>query len=517
MKDIITISMFMPVSAQPMKTKQELIKERRSQDWRTDLRKAHPNKERVQLDKTPMPELPISERITSFHEEVALGYSKEEAMAEARRCLDCPTPGCVDGCPVGIHIPSFIKLIERGEMIDALNVIRETSSLPAVCGRVCPQEKQCESQCIYTLSLKKQAVSIGNLERYVADYERLHRDRSIKPKPTTSPRRGKIAVVGSGPAGLSFATDMAKWGYDVTVYEAQSELGGVMRYGIPEFCLPNSIIEDEIEKMRDLGVHFETNTIVGETITYEDLKAAGMEGIFVATGVGVANHMGIPGEDLKGVYTASEYLAKYNMMSPEELAAELPQLRGKRVAVIGGGNTAIDAVRTAIRLDAEQAMIVYRRSEEEMPARAEEIKHACEEGTQLLTLHNPVEYIGDSSGRVVSMRLQRMELGAPDESGRRRPVAIPGDIVEMPVDEVVVCIGYSAHPLVASSMPDLKVDKWGNILVNDDKQTSMPDVYAGGDIVRGAATVILAMGDGRKAATAMHQRLTGRIEEGALV
>jgi putative glutamate synthase (NADPH) len=402
-------------------------------------------------------------------------------------------------------------------MIDAVNIIRETSSLPAVCGRVCPQEKQCESQCIYTLSLKKQAVSIGNLERYVADYERLHRDRSIKPQRGDTPQRGKIAVVGSGPAGLSFATDMAKWGYDVTVYEAQAELGGVLRYGIPEFCLPNSIIEDELDKMRDLGVHFQTNTTVGKTITYEDLKALGMEGIFIATGVGVANYMNIPGEDLQGVYTASEYLAKYNLMTPEELAAELPSLRGKRVAVIGGGNTAIDAVRTAIRFDAKEAMIVYRRGEDEMPARAEEVRHAREEGTHFLTLHNPVEYLGNEEGKVVAMRLQRMELGAPDESGRRRPVAIPGDIVTMPVDEVVVCIGYSASTLLTKSMPDLQVDKWGNIIVNEGKQTSIPDVYAGGDIVRGAATVILAMGDGRRAATAMHQRLTGRIEEGALV
>jgi len=497
-------------------TKQELIKERRSQDWRTELRKAHPNKERIAYERTKMSELPIAERITSFHEEVSLGYTREEAMAEARRCLDCPNPGCVEGCPVGIHIPSFIKLIEKGEMLEAVGIIRETSSLPAVCGRVCPQEKQCESQCIYTLSLKKEAVSIGNLERYVADYERIHRDHSIKPKHSDKLKLGRITVVGSGPAGLSFATDMAKWGYDVTVYEAESQLGGVLRYGIPEFCLPNSIIEDELDKMRDLGVTFQTDTIVGKTITYEDLKAQGMDGIFIATGVGVANYMGIPGEDLKGVYTASEYLAKYNLMSPEELAEALPSLRGKRVAVIGGGNTAIDAVRTAIRLDAKQATIVYRRSEEEMPARAEEIKHAREEGTEFFNLHNPVEYLGDESGHVTAMRLERMELGAPDESGRRRPVAT-GEIITVPVDEVIICIGYSASTLVTKSMPELEVNKWGNIVVDEGKKTSMPDVYAGGDIVRGAATVILAMGDGRRAATAMHQKLSGRIEEGALV
>lgn len=497
-------------------TKQELIKERRSQEWRAELRKAHPNKERIAYERTKMSELPIAKRIASFHEEVSLGYTREEAMAEARRCLDCPTPGCVEGCPVGIHIPSFIKLIEKGEMLEAVGIIRETSSLPAVCGRVCPQEKQCESQCIYTLSLKKQAVSIGNLERYVADYERMHRTERAQPKPSDSPKLGRIAVVGSGPAGLSFATDMAKWGYDVTVYEALSQLGGVLRYGIPEFCLPNSIIEDELDKMRELGVTFQPNTTFGQTLTYDDLKAQGVNGLFIATGVGVPNSMGIPGEDLSGVYTASEYLAKYNLMSPEELSEALPELQGKRVAVIGGGNTAIDAVRTALRLGAKQATIVYRRSEEEMPARAEEIKHAREEGTEFFNLHNPVEYIGDESGHIVAMRLERMELGAPDESGRRRPVAT-GEVVTIPVDEVVTCIGYSAGREVADSMPDLEVSKWGNILVDDSKQTSIPDVYAGGDIVRGAATVILAMGDGRRAATAMHKKLSGRIEEGALI
>ena len=497
-------------------TKQELIKERRSQEWRNELRKAHPNKERIAYERTQMSELPIADRIASFHAEVSLGYTLEEAMAEARRCLDCPTPGCVEGCPVGIHIPSFIKLIEKGEMLEAVGIIRETSSLPAVCGRVCPQEKQCESQCIYTLSLKKQAVSIGNLERYVADYERMHRAKNAAPKPSAQTKLGRIAVVGSGPAGLSFATDMAKWGYEVTVYEALSQLGGVLRYGIPEFCLPNSIIEDELEKMRELGVTFQPNTTFGQTLTYDDLKAQGVDGVFIATGVGVPNAMCIPGEDLAGVYTASEYLAKYNLMSPEELSEALPALRGKRVAVIGGGNTAIDAVRTALRLGAQQATIVYRRSEEEMPARAEEIKHAREEGTEFFNLHNPVEYLGDESGHLIAMRLERMELGTPDESGRRRPVAT-GEIVTIPVDEVVTCIGYSASREVADSMPDLEVSKWGNILVDDSKQTSISDVYAGGDIVRGAATVILAMGDGRRAATAMHKKLSGRIEEGALV
>ena len=318
-------------------TKQELIKERRSQDWRTELRKAHPNKERIAYERTKMSELPIAERITSFHEEVSLGYTREEAMAEARRCLDCPNPGCVEGCPVGIHIPSFIKLIEKGEMLEAVGIIRETSSLPAVCGRVCPQEKQCESQCIYTLSLKKPAVSIGNLERFVADYERLHPEEA-KPLAPPMPLNGlRVAAIGSGPAGISFATDMAKWGYEVTVYEAAEELGGVLRYGIPEFVLPNSIIEHELAKLRQLGVHFIPSTYVGEDITVQQLQEEGFAGIFVGTGAGVPNFMHVPGEDLKGIHSASDYLARLNMMSPEEIDEEKLRYAGKRVAIIGAG------------------------------------------------------------------------------------------------------------------------------------------------------------------------------------
>lgn len=465
-----------------------------------------------------MAELPMAERLRSFHTEVALGYSREEAMAEARRCLDCPTPGCMEGCPVGIHIPSFIKLIERGEMLGAVEIIRQTSSLPAVCGRVCPQEKQCESGCIYSVSLKKQAVSIGALERYVADYERAHRASGEVTSAVSVSEAGggrKIAVVGSGPAGISFASDMAKWGYDVTVFEAAEELGGVLRYGIPEFVLPNAIIEDELDKLRALGVRFITGTTIGRDKTYADLQAEGFEGVFIGTGVGIANYMNIPGEDLHGVYTASEYLAHYNMLTPEALAEELPQIRGKRVAVIGAGNTAIDAVRTALRLGAEEVSIVYRRSEEEMPARADEIKHAHEEGAKFFTLHNPVEYFGDDKGQLTEMRLERMELGEPDASGRRRPVPT-GQYITLPVDEVIICIGYSASTELTASMPELATDKWGNILVDEAKKTSLETVYAGGDIVRGAATVILAMGDGRKAATSMHERFTGRVEENAL-
>lgn len=498
-------------------TRDELIKERRSQAWRTELRKASPNKERITYPRTTMPTLELGDRLESYHSEVATGFTAELAQAEARRCLDCPNPGCVSGCPVGIHIPSFIKLIERGEYVDALGIIRETSSLPAVCGRVCPQEKQCESQCIYTLNLKKEAVSIGNLERFVADYERLHPEEA-KPQAAPMPSNGlKVAAIGSGPAGLSFATDMAKWGYEVTVYEGEAQLGGVLRYGIPEFVLPNSIIEHELEKMRQLGVQFVPNTYIGRDLSCEELQEQGVAGIFVATGAGVPNFMRIPGEDLEGVYSASAYLARLNTMSIEELAQERLRYTGKRVAVIGAGNTAIDAVRSALRLGASEAIIVYRRSPEEMPARAAEIHHAAEEGVHFLTLHNPVEYLSDGSGRLCAMRLQQMELGEPDASGRRSPKPIEGAIVELPIDEVIVSIGYSASPLVPQSLPELALAKSGTILVDEEQRSSLPSIYAGGDIVRGPATVILAMGDGRRAATAMHRSLTGRVEEGALL
>lgn len=498
-------------------TREELIKERRAQPWRAELRKASPNKERITAPRTPMPTLGLGERLSSFHHEVALGYTAELAMEEARRCLDCPSPGCVSGCPVGIHIPSFIKLIERGEFVDALGIIRETSSLPAVCGRVCPQEKQCESQCIYTLSLKKPAVSIGNLERFVADYERLHPEEAKPLAPPMPPNGLRVAVIGSGPAGISFATDMAKWGYEVTVYEGAEELGGVLRYGIPEFVLPNSIIEHELAKLRQLGVHFVTSTYVGQDVTVQQLQEEGFAGIFVATGAGVPNFMHVPGEDLKGVHSASDYLARLNMMSPEEIAEEKLSYAGKRVAIIGAGNTAIDAVRSALRLGAAEVMIVYRRSREEMPARAEELHHAEEEGTRFLTLHNPIAYLADDSGHVARMRLQQMQLGEPDASGRRSPHPIEGAIVELEVDEVIVSIGYSASPLVPQSLPELSVSRSGTIVVDEEQRSSIPTIYAGGDIVRGPATVILAMGDGRRAATAMHRSLTGRTELGALV
>lgn len=440
------------------------------------------------------------------YEEVNLGLSLEQAMAEARRCLDCVNPTCITGCPVEINIPKFIKNIERGEILEAAKALKETSALPAVCGRVCPQERQCESQCFYTQKLKKEAVAIGYLERFAADYERESGNISIPE--TAAPNHKKIAVVGSGPAGLAFAGDMAKMGYDVTVFEALHELGGVLRYGIPEFRLPNEIVDVEIEGLKKMGVKFETNCIVGKTISQEDLQADGFQGLFVGSGAGLPNFMNIPGENLIGVMSCNEYLTRVNLMQAADEESDTPVYKGKRVAVIGGGNTAMDAVRTARRLGADKAMIVYRRSEEEMPARIEEVKHAKEEGITFLTLHNPIRYEGNEKGQVQRMLLQRMQLGEPDASGRRKPVAVEGDVVWIDVDEVIVSVGVSPNPLIPSSFSGLEVTSWGTIVVNSDTmQTSDAHIFAGGDIVRGGATVILAMGDGRRAAKAMDEFL----------
>jgi glutamate synthase (NADPH/NADH) small chain len=438
------------------------------------------------------------------NEEVNMGLTLEEALTEAKRCLDCPNPTCISGCPVSIDIPGFVKNIERNEILEAASVLKQTSALPAVCGRVCPQEKQCEAACIYTQKLGKEAVAIGYLERFAADFERESGQASI---PACAPNNGiKIAVVGSGPAGLSFAGDMAKRGYQVTVFEALHEIGGVLKYGIPEFRLPNDVIDVEIENIKKMGVEIITNCIVGKTITYEELKQEGYKGLFVASGAGLPRFMNISGENLIGVMSSNEYLTRINLMGASR-DGDTPVLSGKNVAIIGGGNTAMDAVRTAKRLGANRAMIVYRRSEHEMPARIEEIKHAKEEGIEFLTLHNPIEYLGDERGHVTTMRLQKMELGEPDESGRRSPVEIPGAIENIEVDTVIVSIGVSPNPLVPSSIQGLNVTKWGTLVVNDDLQTTIPAIYAGGDIVRGGATVILAMGDGRKAAAAMDEYL----------
>ena len=488
-----------------MTEQEQLIASRRAEPWREELRKRMKNKERTDIPRVKMPELDPEYRSHTRLEEVNLGLSPEQARREAQRCLDCPKPTCMQGCPVGIHIPTFIKNIERGEFLEAARVLKETSALPAVCGRVCPQEKQCESQCIH-LKMGKEAVAIGYLERFAADYERESGHVSI---PTVAPANGiKVAVVGSGPAGLSFAGEMAKRGYDVTVFEALHEIGGVLKYGIPEFRLPNRIVDVEIDGLRRMGVHFITNCIVGKTLSYDDLHDDGFRGIFVASGAGLPNFMGIPGENLVGVMSSNEYLTRVNLMDAANPESDTPVQEGKRVAVIGGGNTAMDSVRTAKRLGAERAMIIYRRSEEEMPARLEEVKHAKEEGVEFLTLHNPIEYLGDERGRVRQMRLQKMQLGEPDASGRRRPIPIEGAIETVEVDEVIVSVGVSPNPLIPRAFSGLEISKKGTIVVDEaSRRSALPDVYAGGDIVRGGATVILAMGDGKSAAAGMDEAL----------
>lgn len=485
-------------------TTEELIAARRAEPWREALRKSKKNKERTDIPRVEMNELDPEYRSHTRLEEVNLGLTKEQAMQEAQRCLDCPNPTCMEGCPVSINIPTFIKNIERGEFLEAAKVLKETSALPAVCGRVCPQEKQCESKCIH-LKMKKEPVAIGYLERFAADYERESGQISV---PEIAEKNGiKIAVIGSGPAGLSFAGDMAKRGYDVTVFEALHEIGGVLKYGIPEFRLPNKIVDVEIEGLRKMGVKFISNCIVGKTISYDDLHEEGFKGFFAASGAGLPNFMNIPGENLIGVMSSNEYLTRVNLMDAANPESDTPVLQGKKVAVIGGGNTAMDSVRTARRLGAERAMIVYRRSEEEMPARIEEVKHAKEEGVEFLTLHNPIEYIADEQGKVKQVVLQKMELGEPDASGRRSPVPIPGATETIDIDLAIVSVGVSPNPIVPSSIKGLELGRKGTIAVNDNMQSSIPTIFAGGDIVRGGATVILAMGDGRKAAAAMNEQL----------
>ena len=460
-------------------------------------------KDRVAIPRVKMNELEPAERIQSLYAEVNQGLTFEQAVTEAHRCLNCKKPTCVEGCPVNINIPGFIKQLEIGNILGAAQIISESSTLPAVCGRVCPQEKQCEAQCIH-LKMGKEAVAIGYLERFVADNSELK---------VTSPALKvgkKVAVVGSGPAGLAFAGDMAKYGYDVTVFEALHEIGGVLKYGIPEFRLPNRIVDREIEGLRALGVTFQTDVIVGKTLSIDDLQAEGYQAVFVGSGAGLPRFMGIPGENLNGVMSCNEYLTRVNLMNAASETSDTPVLKAKNVAVIGGGNTAMDAVRTAKRLGAERAMIIYRRSEEEMPARIEEVRHAKEEGVEFLTLHNPIEYHADENGRVKEAVLQVMELGEPDESGRRSPVAVEGKTVTIPVDEVIVSVGVSPNPLIPASVAGLEVSKRGTIVVNEHMQSSLPMLFAGGDIVRGGATVILAMADGRNAAKAMHEYLTNQ-------
>lgn len=482
----------------------EIDENGRNAAWRQELRKAMKPKERTAIPRVEMNELDAEYRSHSRKEEVNQGLTAEQATTEAKRCLDCANPGCMEGCPVGIDIPRFIKNIERGEFLEAAKTLKETSALPAVCGRVCPQEKQCESKCIH-LKMNEKPVAIGYLERFAADYERESGQISV---PVIAEKNNiKIAVIGSGPAGLAFAGDMAKYGYDVTVYEALHEIGGVLKYGIPEFRLPNKIVDVEIENLSKMGVHFIKDCIVGKTISVDDLKEEGFKGIFVASGAGLPNFMNIPGENSINIMSSNEYLTRVNLMDAASEDSDTPVTFGKNVAVIGGGNTAMDSVRTAKRLGAERAMIIYRRSEEEMPARIEEVKHAKEEGVEFLTLHNPIEYFADEQGYVKQVVLQKMELGEPDASGRRSPVAIPGATETIDVDLAIVSVGVSPNPIVPSSIEGLEVGRRGTITVDENMQSSIPMIFAGGDIVRGGATVILAMGDGRKAAAAMHEQL----------
>ena len=473
--------------------------------WRVELRSKMKPKERTAIERCPMPELEPAYRATKLREEVNTGFTKEMALVEAQRCLDCPKPACMEGCPVSINIPSFVKNIERGEFVKAAQVLKMTSSLPAVCGRVCPQEKQCERKCIH-LKMGHKAVAIGSLERFAADYAR---ESGEMPAPQVAASNGiKVAVVGSGPAGLSFAGDMAKLGYAVTVYEALHEIGGVLKYGIPEFRLPNAIVEHEIENLRAMGVEFVKDCVVGKTISIAQLQDEGFKGVFVASGAGLPNFMNIPGENSNNIMSSNEYLTRVNLMDASNPETDTPICMGKRVAVIGGGNTAMDSVRTALRLGAERAMIIYRRSEAEMPARLEEVKHAKEEGVEFLTLHNPIEYIADEKGCVKQIVLQKMELGEPDASGRRSPVPVEGAIETIDIDVAVVAVGVSPNPLVPTSVEGLELGRKNTIAVNEKMQSSIPFLYAGGDIVRGGATVILAMGDGRRAAAAMHEHLS---------
>ncbi len=461
-------------------------------------------KDRVAIPRVQMPELRPEVRVKSLHEEVNQGLTFEQAITESHRCLNCKNPSCVQGCPVNINIPGFIKTLEKGDILGAAAIIKESSSLPAVCGRVCPQEKQCEANCIHH-KMGHQPVAIGYLERFCADYAN---DQMVHDQMVNKPTTVKVAVVGSGPAGLTFAGDAAKYGYEVHVFEALHEIGGVLKYGIPEFRLPNAIVDKEIDGLRALGVQFHTDTIIGKTISVKELEEQGFKGIFVGSGAGLPRFMNIPGENLNGVLSCNEYLTRVNLMDASNPATDTPLLYGKNVAVIGGGNTAMDAVRTAKRLGAERAMIIYRRSEEEMPARIEEVHHAKQEGIEFLTLHNPIEYHADENGRVNEAVLQVMELGEPDESGRRSPVPVEGKTVTLPVDLVIVAVGVSPNPLIPSSVEGLEISKKGTIVVNEGMQSAIPTIFAGGDIVRGGATVILAMSDGRKAAKAMHEYLS---------
>lgn len=476
----------------------------RAAPYREELRRSIKAKERIQIPRNQMSELDASYRATKRTEEVNRGFTPQQAILEAKRCLDCPKPTCMQGCPVNVDIPSFIKNIERGEFLNAARILKNTSALPAVCGRVCPQEKQCESQCIH-LRMNSSAVAIGYLERFAADFE-IDCGKITRPKIAKSNGK-KIAVVGSGPSGLSFAGDMAKLGYDVTVFEALHEIGGVLKYGIPEFRLPNRIVDVEIRNLELMGVHFIKDCIIGKTLSVDQLKAKDYVGIYIGSGAGLPNFMNIPGENSNGVMSSNEYLTRVNLMEAANPEYDTPINKAKSVMVVGGGNTAMDSCRTAKRLGAERVFIAYRRSEAEMPARLEEIKHAKEEGIEFLLLHSPIEYHSDENGNLTEVVLQEMELGEPDASGRNSPQPIPGATKTITIDQAIIAVGVSPNPIVPTSIKGLAIGNRNTILVNENMQTNIPFIYAGGDIVRGGATVILAMGDGRKAAASMHKYL----------
>lgn len=480
------------------------INDKTSRDdaWRVALREQIKPKDRIAIGRTEVSEAKASIRYKNY-DEVTKAFTVGQARNEAKRCLDCVNPTCKEGCPVDIDIPGFIKYVEVGKFGESIATIKNSSSFPAICGRVCPQETQCEAKCFYKLKLNKPAVSIGNLERFVADYS-LNKINSALNLPKSE--ADKVAVIGSGPAALAAAGDMAKYGYKVTIFEALHDFGGVLKYGIPEFRLPNIIVDKEIENLRLSGVELVNNFIVGKTATIEDLQKEGYKVFFIGSGAGLPKFMGIPGENFNGILSSNEYLTRVNLMNAAKTDYDTPVLKGKLVAVIGGGNTAMDSVRTARRLGAEKAMIIYRRSFDEMPARKEEIRHAIEEGVEFINLTNPISYQADKTGRVNKIVVRKMQIGEPDTSGRRSTVEIAGSEYEIDIDMAIVSIGVSPNPIVPKSVMNLEVSEHGTITVNPDTmESNIPGLFAGGDIVRGGATVILAMGDGRKAARGMHE------------
>ena len=459
----------------------------------------------MSLKKNEMPSQAPDVRNKNFLE-VALGYTEEQALDEAQRCLHCKNKPCVAGCPVGIHIPDFIAKVAEGDFEGAYQIITQQSSLPAVCGRVCPQETQCEQKCVR--GIKGEPVGIGRLERFVADW---HNKNVCEAPRKPAPNGHKVAVIGSGPSGLTCAGDLAKKGYAVTVFEALHTAGGVLVYGIPEFRLPKDIVQKEIDGLKALGVDVQTNMVIGRVLSIDELLEQGYETVFIGSGAGLPRFMNIPGENLKGVYSANEFLTRVNLMKAYQPGSDTPIEHAKRVAVVGGGNVAMDAARCAKRLGAEEVFIVYRRSEKELPARAEEVEHAKEEGIVFHLLNNPTQILGDENGNVKGMECIRMELGEPDASGRRRPVEVPGSEFTLDVDCVIMAIGTSPNPLIKSTTQGLETQKWGGIIVNEETGlTSREGVYAGGDAVTGAATVILAMGAGKTAATAIDQYIQSK-------